>query len=94
MHERVLKVPVVLSGWSSEEGEYLFIYLVSLGPHPMPYGGSQARGPVGAAAAGLYHGHNNARSKPCLRPTPQLMAMPDPSPTERGQGWNLHPHGC
>ena len=23
----------------------------------------------------------------------QLMAMPDPQPTEQGQGWNPHPHG-
>ena len=24
---------------------------------------------------------------------PQLMAMPDPLPTEQGQGLNLRPHG-
>ena len=30
------------------------------------YGGSRARGPIGAAAAGLYHRHCNARSKPHL----------------------------
>ena len=28
-----------------------------------------------------------------IRPTPQLMETPDPQPTERGQGWNLHPYG-
>ena len=28
-----------------------------------------------------------------FRPTTQLMAMPDPQPTEQGQGSNLHPHG-
>ena len=27
------------------------------------------------------------------KPTPQLMATPDPKPTERGQGSNPHPHG-
>ena len=43
---------------------------------PMAYGGSQARGPIRATAAGLCHG--NARSKPCLQPTPQLTATPDP----------------
>ena len=42
---------------------------------PMAYGGSQARGLIGA---GLRHSHSNAGSKPCLRPTPQLMAMLDP----------------
>ena len=29
---------------------------------PMAYGGPQARGPIGAAAAGLRHSHSNARS--------------------------------
>ena len=42
------------------------------------YGGSQARGPVGAVAAGLHHSHSNVGSEPRLRPTPQLMAMLDP----------------
>ena len=30
------------------------------------YGGSQARGPVGAVAASLYHRHSNTRSEPSL----------------------------
>ena len=34
-----------------------------------------------------------ARSEPPLRPVLQLAAMPDPYPTERGQGLNLHLHG-
>ena len=42
------------------------------------YGGSQARGLIGAVAAGLHHSHSNSGSEPLLRPTPQLMAMPDP----------------
>ena len=42
------------------------------------HGGSQARGRIGAVAAGLHQSHSNARSKPSLRSTPQLMAMPDP----------------
>ena len=36
---------------------------------PVAYGGSQARGPIGATAAGLYHRHSNIRSKLCVRPT-------------------------
>ena len=38
------------------------------------------RGQTGTAAAGLRHGrsHSHARSKPCLQPTPQLMATLDP----------------
>jgi len=39
------------------------------------YRGSQARGQIGAVAARLHHGHGNARSKPCLRPTLWLTAM-------------------
>ena len=42
------------------------------------HGGSQARGPIGAIAAGLHHSHRNTRSKPHLRPTPQFTATPDP----------------
>ena len=42
----------------------------------MAYGSSQARGQIGAAAAGLHHSH--ARSELHLGPMPQLTAMPDP----------------
>ena len=42
------------------------------------YGGSQARGPIGAVAAGLYHSHSNVGSELHLRPIPQLTAMLDP----------------
>ena len=45
---------------------------------PAAYGSSQARGLIGAVAAGLRHSHSNDRSKPHLRPTPQLTATPDP----------------
>ena len=53
------------------------------------YGGSQARGPIGAVAASLHHSHSNSGSKHCLQPAPQLTA----TPTERGQGSNSQPHG-
>ena len=59
----------------------------------MAYGRSQARGRVRAAAASQHHSHSNAGSEPCLWPTPQLMAVPDPQPTERGQGSNPQPRG-
>ena len=36
------------------------------------HGGSQARGPVGAIAAGLRQSHSNAESELRLQPTPQL----------------------
>ena len=59
----------------------LFVCLVFLpfrGLLPTAYGGSQARGLIGAAATGLCHSHSNAESESHLQPTPQLPAMPDP----------------
>ena len=55
----------------------LFVCLIRAAP--TAYGSSQARGQIGAAAAGLYHSHCNSNlgSKPSLRPIPQLTAMPD-----------------
>ena len=44
---------------------------------PVAYGGSQARGPIEAAATGLRQSHSNAGSEPRLQPTPQLTATPD-----------------
>ena len=43
-----------------------FFFFVFLGPH-MAYGGSQARGLIGAVAAGLHHSHSNTRSEPHLQ---------------------------
>ena len=44
----------------------------------MAYGDSQARDLIGATAASLCHSHSNARSKPRLRPTPQITVILDP----------------
>ena len=44
----------------------------------IPYGGSQARGQIGAVAASLQHTHSSTGSEPHLGPTPQLMATLDP----------------
>ena len=71
----------------------LFIYLfLVFRATPVTYGSSLARGQVGAIPAGLHHSHTNEGSKPHVRPTPQLTAMPDTQPTEQGQGSNLRPH--
>ena len=62
----------------------------------MAYGDSQARGLIGARAAGRRQSHSNAGSEPSLRPTPQFTAMPGGlggPPTERGQGLNPQPDG-
>ena len=52
---------------------FVFFFRIAL----MAYGGSQARGHIGAVAAGLCHSHSNAGSKLHLQPTPPLTAMPD-----------------
>ena len=59
---------------------YLFIYclFVSSRAAPVAYGGSQARGGIGAIVTGLRHSHSNTGSEPCLQSTPQLTATPDP----------------
>ena len=44
---------------------------------PAAYGGSQARGQIGAVATGLHQSHSNTGSEPRLQPTPQLTATPD-----------------
>ena len=48
-----------------------FIYLFTLLSRAAPaaHGGSQARSPIGATAAGLWH--SNAESELCLRPKSQ-----------------------
>ena len=70
---------------------YLFIFCLFRAT-PTAYGGSQARGRIRAVAASLRQSHSNVGSEPRLRPTPQLMATPDPY-TEQGQGSNPQPHG-
>ena len=44
---------------------------------PTAYGGFQARGQIRATATSLHHSYSNARFKPHLQPTPQLMALLD-----------------
>ena len=57
------------------------------------YGGSQAKGLIGAVATSLCQSHSNAGSEPHLQPTPQLTATLDPQLTEQGQGSNPQPNG-
>ena len=45
---------------------------------PPAYGGSQARGQIGAVASGLWLNQSNVESRPRLQPTPQPTAVPDP----------------
>ena len=55
----------------------------------MADGSSQDRGLIGAVAAGLCHSHSNTGSEPHLRPTLQIVAMPDPKPTEQARDGTL-----
>ena len=61
-----------------EQNSHSFLFVCLLFRAAMAYGGSQARGPIGATDAGLHHSHSNTGSKPRLQPTPQLTATPDP----------------
>ena len=54
-----------------------FFFLAISWAVPAVYGGSQARGLIGAVATGLCQSHSNAGSKLRLQSTPQLTATPD-----------------
>ena len=66
--------PLMLRSKSREQ----FFFFCLFKAASMAYRSSQAWGRNGAAAAGLYHSHINARSELRLQPIPQLMATPDP----------------
>jgi len=55
-----------------------FIFLSFSRATPMAHAGSQARCLIGAIAAGLHQSHSKVRCHLSVRPTPQLMATPDP----------------
>ena len=57
---------------------FFFFFFLLFRAASVAHGRSQARGWIGAVAAGLYHCHSHLGSKPRLWPTPQLTAIPDP----------------
>ena len=63
-----------------------FFFFLVFRALPKAYGSSQARGRIGAVPASLHHSLSNARSKPCLWPTPQLTAILDP--LSEARDWN------
>ena len=76
---------VAMMDYAVEGRVFLFIYLILFfclfvfsKAASVAYGGSQARGLIGNVAFSLRHSHSNARSKPRLRPTPQLIETLDP----------------
>ena len=62
-------------GTEQEEGHFFFFLFRAA---PVAYGGSQARGQVGAIAFGLHYSHGNVGSKLYLQTTPQLMVTVNP----------------
>ena len=67
----VLELPYAMDAAIKLKKKFFYLFRAA----PSTYGSSQARGRIRAAAAGLCH--SNSESELCLRPTPQLMAMPD-----------------
>ena len=62
------------SGLASEKNRHLFFFFGLFAFSRVAsraYGGSQARGPIGAATTSLHQSHSHAAgSEPCLQPTP------------------------
>ena len=58
-------------GWHAivSVGSIFFLSFCLFRAAPVAYGGSQARGPIGAVVAGLCHSHSNLGSKWHLQPT-------------------------
>ena len=55
--------------WGGQVESFCFLFLFCLfRAVPVAYGSSQARGQLGAVAAGLHHSHNSTRSEPVLNP--------------------------
>ena len=66
---------------------YMYTFCLFFRATPTAYGGSQVRGRIGTAAAGLHYSHGNARSEPHLWPTPQLTEMPHPNALSEARDW-------
>ena len=56
----------------------LFCFILLFRATPVACVSSQPGVPIRATAASLHHSQKNTRSEPCLQPTPQLTATPDP----------------
>ena len=57
---------------------FFFCLFVFFRAAPAAYGGTQARGGIGAVATVLRQSYRNSGSEPCLQPTPQLTTTWDP----------------
>ena len=74
-------------------GFVLFLFFGFLGPYPWHM--EAPRLELKSELHLLAYTKATATWDPSLRlqPTLQLTVMPDPQPTERGQGWNPYPRG-
>jgi len=70
-------ISLTVTGAEKNILSFFFVFFAISWAAPAAYGGSQARGRIGAVAASLRQSHSNAGSEPRLRPTPQLTATPD-----------------
>ena len=69
---------------------FLFYFIFGLyRATPAAYRGFQARGLIGASAAGLLQSHSNAGSEPHLRPTPQQRQILNPLSEARDRTYVL-----
>ena len=69
---------------------FIFFYLFAISwTAPMAYGGSQARGRIGAVATRLCQSHSNTGSELRLQPTLQLTV----TPLSKAKGSNPQPQG-
>ena len=73
---------------------FLFCFVSLFRAEATAYGGSQARGRIGAVASDLCHSHSKTGSEPGMQPTSEFTATSDPEPFERSQGSNLCSYGC
>ena len=65
---------------------HFFFFFGFFRAKPMAYESSQGRGEIRATSAGFCHSHSKIGSELSLQPVLQLMALPDPWPTEWGRG--------
>ena len=74
--------------WNSPRLFLLIIFVFCLfRATPAAYGGSQARGLIGAIAAGLHHSHSHARSELRLPPTPSSWQHRILNPLGEARDW-------
>ena len=70
-------MPEVVQTFQIQKQAFIFIFWLPRAT-PTAYGGSQARGQIGAIAIGLLQSHSNAGSEPSLPHTLKLMVTLGP----------------